>query len=66
MKFAALILAAATLAIGPPAFGPCSSAAFAASGFACCKVCKKGKACGNSCIAEDKTCHQPNGCACNG
>lgn len=32
----------------------------------CCKVCKAGKACGNSCIAKNKTCHQPKGCACNG
>lgn len=32
----------------------------------CCKVCKQGKACGNSCIAKNKKCHQPKGCACNG
>ena len=32
----------------------------------CCKVCHKGKACGNSCIARDKQCHQPAGCACDG
>lgn len=32
----------------------------------CCKICRKGKACGNSCIARNKTCHQPPGCACNG
>ncbi len=32
----------------------------------CCKVCKKGKACGNSCIAKSKTCHKPPGCACDG
>lgn len=31
----------------------------------CCKVCRKGKACGNSCIARDKQCHQPPGCACD-
>ena len=34
------------------------------SGF-CCKYCKKGKACGNSCISRSYTCHKPNGCACN-
>ncbi len=34
--------------------------------FAYCKTCKKGKACGDSCIAKDKTCHQPKGCACDG
>jgi hypothetical protein len=32
---------------------------------ACCKICRKGKACGNSCIARNKTCHQPPGCACD-
>ncbi|PYP18973.1 MAG: hypothetical protein DMD54_04085 [Gemmatimonadetes bacterium] len=31
----------------------------------CCRVCTKGKACGNSCIARDLQCHQPAGCACN-
>lgn len=33
---------------------------------ACCKVCSKGKACGDSCIARSKECHQPPGCACDG
>ena len=32
----------------------------------CCKVCKKGKACGDSCISRSKTCHKGIGCACNG
>lgn len=32
----------------------------------CCKVCTKGKACGDSCIAVNKECHKPPGCACNG
>jgi hypothetical protein len=32
----------------------------------CCKVCKKGKACGDSCIARNKTCHKGRGCACDG
>lgn len=32
----------------------------------CCKMCRTGKACGNSCISRNKTCHQPPGCACNG
>ncbi len=35
-------------------------------GRVCCKVCTTGKACGNSCIARNKTCHQPPGCACDG
>jgi hypothetical protein len=33
---------------------------------ACCKVCSVGKACGNSCISRDKTCHVGQGCACDG
>jgi hypothetical protein len=32
----------------------------------CCKVCSKGKACGDSCISKDKTCNKGPGCACNG
>jgi hypothetical protein len=33
---------------------------------ACCKVCSAGKACGNTCISRDKTCHVGQGCACDG
>lgn len=32
----------------------------------CCKVCRAGKACGNSCISASKTCNVGPGCACNG
>ena len=32
----------------------------------CCKVCRKGKACGNSCISRSETCHKSPGCACDG
>ena len=32
----------------------------------CCKVCTTGKACGDTCIARDKTCTVGAGCACNG
>jgi hypothetical protein len=32
----------------------------------CCKVCRTGKACGDSCIAANKTCHKGRGCACDG
>ena len=31
----------------------------------CCKVCSKGKACGDSCISRSYTCHKPPGCACD-
>lgn len=32
----------------------------------CCKVCRKGKACGDTCISRDKVCRTPPGCACDG
>lgn len=32
---------------------------------ACCRVCTRGKACGNSCIAAHLTCRRGAGCACN-
>jgi hypothetical protein len=32
----------------------------------CCKVCTVGKACGNTCISRNKTCHVGQGCACDG
>lgn len=32
----------------------------------CCKVCNKGKACGNSCISRNYQCHKGPGCACDG
>jgi hypothetical protein len=66
MRGLACLLAAATLALGPASLSPCLSSAAAAQGFYCCKVCSKGKACGDSCIARDKTCHKGKGCACDG
>jgi hypothetical protein len=66
---AALLAAAAFLALGPASLSPClaGDAAWAASGArSCCRVCVKGKACGNSCIAKWKQCHKGKGCACNG
>ncbi len=33
---------------------------------ACCKVCRKGKACGDSCISRSYECHKGRGCACDG
>lgn len=32
----------------------------------CCKVCRKGKACGDSCISRNYNCSRPRGCACDG
>lgn len=31
----------------------------------CCKICTTGKACGNSCIGQSKTCRKPPGCVCD-
>src|SRR2546426_11499194 len=31
----------------------------------CCKYCRKGKACGNSCVNRTHPCHQAAGCACD-
>ncbi len=36
----------------------------APSGGGCCKHCSKGKPCGDTCIARNKTCHVGRGCAC--
>lgn len=33
---------------------------------ACCKMCRKGKACGDSCISRSYQCHKGPGCACDG
>lgn len=32
----------------------------------CCRICRTGKACGDSCIARTKTCRKGPGCACDG
>lgn len=39
---------------------------FVELGQSCCKICRKGKACGDTCISRNKTCHVGLGCACNG
>jgi hypothetical protein len=31
----------------------------------CCKICDRGKACGNTCISRSYNCHKGRGCACN-
>ena len=31
----------------------------------CCRICKKGKACGDSCINKNFNCNKVKGCACN-
>jgi hypothetical protein len=32
----------------------------------CCRVCKKGKPCGNGCISQERQCTKEPGCACSG
>lgn len=32
----------------------------------CCKVCRKGKSCGDSCISRTYSCQRPPGRACDG
>jgi len=32
----------------------------------CCKICTKGKACGDTCIPRNRTCNVGQGCACDG
>ncbi|MEM7789105.1 MAG: hypothetical protein AAF594_15410 [Bacteroidota bacterium] len=32
----------------------------------CCRVCVRGKPCGNTCIARNRECRSPPGCACQG
>ncbi|EGD74284.1 hypothetical protein PTSG_06293 [Salpingoeca rosetta] len=55
----AVIVAAAAAAV--------TVMAAAAADPSCCKYCSDGsKACGDSCISDSNTCHQPPGCACNG
>jgi len=59
--FAALALAALT-----PISAASPLCAANAEGAGCCKTCKKGKACGDTCIAKNASCSKPKGCACNG
>ena len=60
---------AAILVLG--AFAGPSTVTFTCSPFIadaaapCCKVCRKGKACGDSCISREKTCEKGKGCACD-
>lgn len=60
----ALAIAALSLTTLTGAAGPICGTAFASE--ACCKVCHKGKACGDSCIARDRKCTKGKGCACDG
>lgn len=63
------LLIGAVVAPGPSVASstPATVCAVSADGTSqCCKVCRRGKACGNSCINRRLTCHRGRGCACNG
>lgn len=61
------LLATILLASGTPLATACSSDGGGPTGSSsCCKVCKTGKACGDTCIARSSTCSAGRGCACNG
>ena len=32
----------------------------------CCKICRQGKACGDTCVSRQDTCHVGQGCPCDG
>ena len=50
--------------VNPPAVRATSRSSSTARTRSCCKVCTKGKPCGNSCISRSYTCRKPPGCAC--
>lgn len=60
LPIAGLILLGASAPIGVAA---CNASDATGS---CCKVCRTGKACGDTCIEASKTCTRGAGCACNG
>jgi hypothetical protein len=55
-----MLAAVALMLVGPAGYDACAAAG------GCCKVCKAGKACGDSCISAEKECHKGAGCACDG
>jgi hypothetical protein len=64
-----LVVAAGLLSAcgaAPLICGAGAALAFDGASQRCCRVCGRGKACGDSCIARDKTCTRGRGCACDG
>lgn len=57
----AAVLLAVFLTASIPATGGCTD-----STSGCCKVCRQGKACGDTCIAKNEQCTKGAGCACDG
>lgn len=67
-RLVAVALATVFVTAGAPVCGAIlvDSSTSVAAQTRCCKVCKKGKACGDTCIAKSKKCAKKKGCACNG
>ena len=63
-RFFLLPLALCSLLSAAPILSGCDGGPTSSS--KCCKVCTTGKACGDTCIAKNLTCHTAGGCACNG
>lgn len=58
---------AACLALGAPVpLTACGDGGIPTGGSTCCRVCRTGKPCGDSCIARNRTCRTRGGCACAG
>ena len=58
----AVIIAALLIS---PIVHSCTSATASAEQQKCCKICRKGKACGDTCINKSHTCHVIVGMQCN-
>jgi hypothetical protein len=62
LRFAGVLLPLVVLG----ASSPLSACSDATGPDGCCKICKAGKACGDTCIERSDTCHVGKGCACDG
>lgn len=57
---------AVTLALISPVTAASPLCAAGEGSYTCCKKCKAGKPCGDTCIAKTANCSKPKGCACQG
>ena len=64
MKMLAFALVLGGFGLGPATIDQCAMAR--AQGVACCKTCRAGKVCGDSCISRKEACKKGKGCACDG
>jgi hypothetical protein len=65
-SIAIVIAATALTLLSPTSSRALQPQAACAAEQGCCKICSRGKACGNTCISRDKECHVGRGCACDG